>query len=168
MKLLPLDNPDACRLVAGWMVQKENYQWLDFGNGRQILTPEWLRIAAQRPTEVLRLYTGADDARPLGIVGLTEVDRTFRTARIWVAAGDKSFTARGFATRAAARMLTLGFRELGLHVINTWIVDGNPSLRIAQRLNFRLIGRQRQCHLIDGEPRDRLWLDVLASEHKDE
>ena len=31
MKLLPLDSPERIHLVASWLTQKENYQWLDFG-----------------------------------------------------------------------------------------------------------------------------------------
>jgi len=63
--------------------------------------------------------------------------------------------------------MTLAFRELGLRAVNTWLVDGNPSLRIIKRLGFRGIGRQRQCHYIDGRPRDRLLFDLLASEHRE-
>ena len=167
MRLLPLDNPERIRQVAGWMALKENYQWLDFGNGRQILTPEWLKIVTQRSTDVLRVFTSEHDDEPIGVVGLSEVDRSFRTARIWVVAGEKSFRIRGHATRAASKMLTLGFGDLGLHVINTWIVEHNPSARIAARLNFKPIGRQRQCHWIDGIPHDRLWFDLLDTEHRE-
>jgi RimJ/RimL family protein N-acetyltransferase len=167
MNLLPLDTSEQVRLVADWLSRKENYQWLDFGGGRQILTPEWLAIARQRDTEVLRLYTGNGGTQPLGVVGLTAIDRGFRTARIWVVAGEKGFAARGYATRAASRLITHGFGALGLQSINTWIVDHNPSLRIAERLRFRPIGRQRACHWIDGRACDRLWFDLLASEHEE-
>jgi RimJ/RimL family protein N-acetyltransferase len=68
---------------------------------------------------------------------------------------------------ATSKFLTLAFRELGLRAINTWIVDRNPSLRSLQRLNFRFIGRLRQCHVIDGKPHDRLLFDLLAAEHKE-
>jgi RimJ/RimL family protein N-acetyltransferase len=167
VKLLPIDTPERIRLVAAWMAQKENYQWLDFGNGRQVLTPEWLKIVTQRSTDVLRLFTAEREDEPIGVVGFSEVDRSFRTARIWVVAGEKSFRVRGHATRASSKMLALGFGELGLHVINTWIVEHNPSVRIALRLGFKPIGRQRQCHWIDGRPCDRLWFDILASEHRE-
>src|SRR5205823_5928178 len=30
MKLLPLASSEILDLVAGWLAQKENYQWLDF------------------------------------------------------------------------------------------------------------------------------------------
>jgi RimJ/RimL family protein N-acetyltransferase len=68
---------------------------------------------------------------------------------------------------ASSRLLTFAFRDLGLRVVNTWIVENNPSLRSLERLNFRFIGRQRQCHTIDGRPYDRLLFDLLAAEHRE-
>src|SRR5207245_1201173 len=123
-------------------------QWLQPRNARQAVTPEWLKIVLQRGDEVIRLFTTDKNETPIGVIGLSEVDRNFRTARIWVLVGDKSFGARGYATKAGAKMLTFAFQELGLHAVNTWIVEGNPSVRIVERLNFRLIGRQRECHYI--------------------
>ena len=167
MQLKPLDSPEVIRLVADWLGRKENYQWLDFGDGRQLVTAEWLKIAMQRGTYFMRAFTSDRDDRLIGVVGLSNVNRQFKSATIWIVVGDKSYGARGNATVAASRMLTLGFGTLGLHTINTWIVEHNPSIRIAQRLGFRLIGRQRQCHVIDGKPYDRLWFDLLASEHEE-
>ena len=166
MKLLPLDNPDILALVAHWLAQKENHQWLDFGNGRRIVTPALLKIMAQRPAHFMRAYTSDRDDTPIGICGLSSVDLTFRSATLWGAQGDQRFRNRGLGTLAAAKVLTLGFRDLGLRTINTWVAEGNPSLRLIQRLNFRFIGRQRSCHLIDGLAVDRLLFDLLASEHE--
>jgi len=53
------------------------------------------------------------------------------------------------------------------HSVDTWIVDGNPSRRIIERLNFRFVGRQRQCHYIEGRACDRLRFDLLAYEHQE-
>ena len=166
MKLLPLDTPEILGLVAGWLVQKDNHQWLDFGNGRQVVTPTLLKIMAQRPTHFMRAYTSDRDETPIGICGLNSVDLNFKSATLWGAQGDKVFRNRGLGTLAASKVLTLAFRDLGLETINTWVVDGNPSLRLIQRLNFRPIGRQRQCHFIDGQAYDRLLFDLLASEHE--
>ena len=165
MQLLPLDSPERIQLVAHWLAQKENYQWLDFGDGRQLVSAEWLKIAIQRGSYVLRLFTSEDDRTPIGVVGFSNINPHFKTASIWVVVGDKSYRARGYANRAASEMLTLGFGELGLRAVQTWIADGNQSLRMAERLKFHLIGRQRQCHCIDGRVYDRLLFDLLASEH---
>ena len=90
-----------------------------------------------------------------------------RTGTLWGVAGEKSFRCRGWASLAASRLLTLAFQELGLHSVNTWVVAHNPSQRCAARLGFRYVGRQRQCHIIDGQPCDRLLYDLLASEHRE-
>jgi RimJ/RimL family protein N-acetyltransferase len=167
MRLLPLDTAGILELAASWLERKENYQWLDFGNARQVVTPALLKIMAQRGTHFMRAYTGDRDDTPLGIVALNNVDRVARTATLWALAGDKTFSNRGYVSLATSRFLTLVFRELGLHAVNTWIVDGNPSLRSLQRLNFRFVGRLRQCHPMDGGPRDRLLFDLLATEHRE-
>jgi RimJ/RimL family protein N-acetyltransferase len=167
MKLLPLDTPDILQLVAGWLARKDNYQWLDFGNGRQIVTSALLKIMVQRETHFLRVYTSSRDGIPIGICGLNSVDRTFNSATFWGASGDKSIRNWGYGTLAGSKFLTLAFRDLGLHAINTWVVEHNPSRRIIERLGFRLIGRLRQCHYIDGRPYDRLLFDLLASEHRE-
>jgi RimJ/RimL family protein N-acetyltransferase len=165
MQLLPLDSPERIQLVAHWLAQKENYQWLDFADGRQLVTPEWLKIGMQRGSYVLRLFTSDANETPIGVVGFSNINPHFKTANIWVVVGDKSYAARGYASRASSEMLTFGFEELGLRAIHTWIAEGNQSVRMAKRLKFRPIGRQRQCHYVDGRVCDRLWFDLLASEH---
>ncbi len=165
MNLLPLDTSEILELAAGWLGKKENHQWLDFGSGGQPVTPALLKILAQQPTHFLRVYTSGRDDTLIGIVGLNGVDRTFKTGTFWGAAGDKSFRNRGYGTLAASRFMTVVFRELGLYSVNTWVAEGNPSLKIIERVGFRFIGRQRQCHYIDGRPHDRLLFDLLASEH---
>ena len=166
MKLLSLDSPALIELAAGWLARKENYQWLDFGGGRQLITPALLKVMAQRDSHFLRLYTGEEDA-PIGILGLNSVDRVFRTATFWGASGEKSFRNRGYSTLSSSKFIGLAFRELGLAAMNTWVADGNPSRKIIERLGFRYIGRQRLAHAIDGQPRDKLLYDLLASEHEE-
>lgn len=166
MTLLPLDTPERIALAAQWLAQKENYQWLDFGNGGEAISPMLLKIMAQRDAHFLRLYT-APDGTPIGIAALNNVDRRFRSAVFWGAAGDKSFRSRGWGTLAGSKFLTLAFRELGLNVIQTWVAEGNPSQRLVERLGFRFVGRQRQCHAIDGRPCGRLLYDLLAAEHRE-
>jgi len=166
MQLLPIDTAELMELVAGWLAEKENYQWLDFGAGRQIVTPPLLKVMVQRDSHFIRVYTN-DDGLPVGVTALNTVDHHFRTGTFWGAAGDKSFRNRGLGTLAGSRFLTLAFSELDLHTINTWAVEHNPSRKIMERLNFRTIGRQRQCHFIDGQAYDRVLYDLLRSEHRE-
>lgn len=165
MKLVPPDRAELLTRAIDWLAEKENYQWLDFGDGRQLVTSEWLKIAVQRGTIVLRLFTDDGNDRPIGIVGLSNINQHFKSATLWVVLGDKLEAGRGYASRAVSKMLTLGFGDLGLCSINTWIVEHNPSVRVAQRVRFRAAGRLRGSHYIDGRPYDRLLFDVIAAEH---
>ena len=165
--LRPADSPELLRLVAGWLNDPGNAQWLDFGDGRQSVTPEWLRIATQRGGLALRVFEG-DDGAPAGAVALGNINPHFKSATLWTVLGDKRLARNGYATRATRGMLTVGFEELRLHSINTWIVEHNPSVGVARNVGFRPAGRQRQCHFIGGRAYDRLWFDILASEHAEQ
>ncbi len=167
MKLLPLCTPEVFELVASWLGRKENYQWLDFGGGRRAVTPALLKIMSQRDSHLMRVYTRPGTDIPIGIVGLNNVDPTFKTGTLWGVAGETSFHSRGYASIAASKLLGIAFRDLGLRAVNTWVVDHNPSLRSVERMGFRFIGRQRLCHRIDGRPYDRLLFDLLAEEHQE-
>ncbi len=103
------------------------------------------------------------------MVSLADVSSTFKTAMIWYVLGDKTYTGQGYTTRSVRRLLHIGFTELGLEAVNAWTVEANiPSARILERNGFRLIGRMRNCHEIDGQRLDRLLFDLLATEHADD
>jgi len=87
MKLLPLSSAELIELVAGWLDKPDNYKWLDFGNGVQMVTPITLKIMTQRDIHVFRAYTADHGDVPVGVVGLTNVDRHFKTASIWAVLG---------------------------------------------------------------------------------
>ena len=167
MQFNPIDHY-AIEVIAEWMASKENYQWLDFGEGNQILTPVSLKIMTQRDIHLFRVFTSDLDQAPIGLVALSHIARNFRTATLWYVLGDKRYAGQGYTTRAVSRMLTLGFKELGLHAINAWAVESNePSIRVLTRNRFQMIGRQRRSHYIDGRPFDRLLFDLCATEHEE-
>jgi RimJ/RimL family protein N-acetyltransferase len=164
--LRPLENEDIST-VAGWLAQTDNMQWLDFGAGRQVLSASSLKIMTQRDLHLLRLYGQEAGEPPIGLVALSDVDRTFKTARLWYVLGTKELSGRGLTTLAVSRLLGLGFRDLGLGAVNAWTVEHNRgSIRVLERNNFRPIGRQRRCHYIDGRACDRLLFDLLAEEYQ--
>ncbi len=164
MRIEPLEAGNL-ELVAGWLAEEQNRKWLDFGGGVQCLNPVTMRMMQQRGTHVFRLFFGDDAVSPTGVAGLISVDRTFGTAALWYVLGDKSQAGRGITTRAVAGLLAEAFGPLGLTAVNAWTVDRNlPSQRVLERCGFKKIGRQRRCHVIDGEPCDRIHYDLLAGE----
>jgi RimJ/RimL family protein N-acetyltransferase len=168
MQLLPLDTPELITMAAGWLGEPDNYRWLDFGAGVQRVSAPTLMIMTQKDIHVLRVFTADDDRTPIGVVGLSNVDRSSGVATAWIALGERQFSAKGYAARAASKMLAIAFGELKLNAVQVWCVDCNhASARIMRRLNFQPIGRQRRCHRIDGQIHDRLWFDLLPSEFKE-
>jgi RimJ/RimL family protein N-acetyltransferase len=163
MRLEPID--DRLTLVEAWLGDEANHQWLDFGAGVQRLTEGALKIMAQRDLHVLRLFRADGATVPSGLVALSNIAPRFGTATLWYVLGDKQQAGRGATTEAVGALLDLAFGPLGLGAVNAWAVEGNvASIRVLQHNGFRLIGRQRRCHVIDGRPCDRLLFDRLALE----
>lgn len=83
MTLLRKLDDDWLTTAAEWLAAEENYRWLDFGGDTQILTPLLLKVMAQRDTHYLRLFAPRENARPIGLVGLSDISPWFKTATLW-------------------------------------------------------------------------------------
>lgn len=159
--------PEESDLVAGWLQDERNSKWLDFGGGRRSVDAVGLRLMCQRDLHCLRVYSPAGQDRPVGIVGLSNVDRQSRTAEAWCVLGDKHVGHKDLTIRAMARLLKHGFGELALESVFAWTVEVNRGgRRLLDRLPFRFIGRRRRCHEIDGKLYDRLLFDLVAEEFR--
>lgn len=167
MNLLAL-NSSHIPLVAEWLQRKENYQWLDFGGGRQILDAMALKIMTQRPSNLIRLYTGdEDEASPIGVLGFGNIAENFKTAEIWYVLGERLNGRQGYSTRAVSALLGIGFERLGLECVFAWAADINqPSIRVLEKNGFRPIGRLRHSYRLEGVTLDRRLFDLLASEYR--
>jgi RimJ/RimL family protein N-acetyltransferase len=167
MILRPVERADE-DIVIAWLARKENYQWLDFGNGSQLLSPILPKVMLRKDSNLCQVFTSDSAEAPIGLVALSNVNHNFRSAMLWYVLGEKRSGGQGYTSRAVSEVLTLGFAEVGLGAVNAWAVEENAaSIRILERNHFPLIGRQRQCHYIDGRGFDRLLFDLLASEHKE-
>lgn len=164
MNLLPLDEAGHLVLAHRWLTAAANRQWLCFGDSPDPLSLAALKVMTQRRQHALRVFTD-ETGRPVGVVALGDIQRLSRSATIWCVLGDKAAAGRGYGTEAMRRGLALGFGELGLASVNTWVVDANiPSRRMVERVGFRLIGIQRRCHRIGDRLHDRLLFDILPEE----
>lgn len=160
MKLIQIQ-PPRLELTTSWLAQKENYQWLDFGRGKQQLDTLVLKLMTQQSYHCLRLFTDSADELPIGLVALSDIS-VFKTATLWYLLGDKRFAGQNCTTEAVAMMLELGFGSLDLRVIQAWTVSTNhASRKVLEKNGFRPIGVQRQCHIMDGVTYDRHLFDKL-------
>lgn len=161
--LRPFEAADA-PTVAAWLADPAVHQWMDFGAGVQSPGELALRAMGQREIHLMRVLEV--EGRAVGIVALSDIDTTFKTANLWFALGDRELAGRGHTTRGVAEILTEGFERLGLESVGAWTVDGNrASQRVLEKNSFRSVGTRRRCHRIGSGWHDRLLYDLLAEEH---
>ena len=166
MNLRPIRH-DEFERVAGWLQEDRNHRWLDFGGGRKSVDAVGLKVMDQRPLHWLRVYTPHDGDLPVGIVGLSNVDRDFRTAEAWCVLGEKEYGSRDLTIQASARLLEHAFGSMELRSVFAWTVEVNRGgRRLLERLGFRFVGRRRRCHRVEGRLYDRLLYDLLAEEYQ--
>lgn len=71
---------------------------------------------------------------------------------------------RGIATEATQRLLTFGFKDLGLHrIFATCHPDNIGSSRVLEKAGFQLEGRLREDKLVRGAYRDSLLYAILEN-----
>ena len=163
MRLSPID-ADTLGLVEAWLADSENYNWLDFGVGRQVVSGSMLRLMAAHKHNCWRLFTPDSCDTPVGLVALSDIS-LFRTALLWYVLGNKDYQGQGLTTSAVSMILDLGFRQFNLNSIQAWTVTNNKaSVQVLLKNGFRSAGRFRQTHMLGGVPADRLLFDLLASD----
>ncbi|MFC0189968.1 GNAT family N-acetyltransferase [Fictibacillus aquaticus] len=99
-----------------------------------------------------------------GSIALYDLKWHNRSASIgyWVGTG---FEGNGIAQRASYGMLMYAFYQLGLNRIELRAAENNTrSIRLAERLGFKLEGRCRQSEWINGSCRDLLQFSLLREE----
>jgi RimJ/RimL family protein N-acetyltransferase len=162
-KIRPADVP----MVYSWLVDPQNSQWLEFEGGG-LLGPVQLQLMIERETHYLRLFKPSWDSAALGLVALSNINRTFGTAMPWCVLGSKSHTGKFYTAHAVSKLLQVAFGDLGLRSLHAWTVETNiPSIKLLRHAGFRFIGRQRRCHVIRDQVLDRLWFDLLNSEYRE-
>jgi RimJ/RimL family protein N-acetyltransferase len=103
----------------------------------------------------------------LGNISVWPVSRRERSGEVgyWVRT---DATGTGIATEASARVLAVGFEELGLHRITLRIAVGNrASERVAEKLGFVQEGLLRKEVLVHGTWLDHTLWAMLEEEYRE-
>jgi RimJ/RimL family protein N-acetyltransferase len=154
---------DDIRIVKPWIEEKKNHIWLDTPLQTDTMDEKELAIMLLKKSNKVYIFQVSD--KPSGIVALANIDMTNRSGMLWYLLGDKSLAGRGVTSEAVKSFLKISFGEFGLHSINAWsVADNKASCRILQKSGFREIGRQRECHYMEGVFKDRLLYDITIGD----
>lgn len=126
-------------------------------------------FVAERPArwraedgEMTWAITDASSGELLGMVGLHARDASMREIGFWIAPAARG---RGVMTAAARLVIRFGFEVLHLGRVEWLALVGNDaSLRVAEKLGFRLEGTLRAGLLHRGERRDGWVAGLLPGE----
>lgn len=149
-------------LLKPWLTDKENAKFMDPFFQNESLRDEQIAFFLMRKDR--RTFLILCDSVPVGMMGLTNIDKINQSTEIWSLLGEKTYRQKGIITIGYVLTLKKAFQELYLHSVHAWVVDGNYTISVCEKLGFKTIGRQRQCHLFDGVFKDRILFDILRNE----
>ncbi|MCX5905399.1 MAG: GNAT family protein [Proteobacteria bacterium] len=150
------------KIIRPWLIDKDNAKWLDHFFDNDTLRDE--QIALFFFFKYKKIFLVLYKNIPVGIVGLNSIDHVNRSAELWSLLGERAYRKKGIIKSAQYQILKKAFYELHVHSITAWVVDGNVMKTGLEKLNFKTIGRQRECHLIDGVLKDRILFDMVKED----
>jgi len=107
----------------------------------------------------------AEDARPLGAIGLHEVDMINGNAMLGIFIGDPDDTGRGYGSDALRALVSFGFGELRLERIWLDVYTSNErARRVYDRVGFVHEGTLRHALYRDGAFQDVERMSILRDE----
>ncbi len=107
------------------------------------------------------------DETPIGITGLS-IDEDNNTGELGYLF-DYDYTNKGYCTEACKKLVEIGFDKLKLNRIHADTIKGNnSSIRVLEKLNFKLEGVRRQAAYDKNtkEYKDFLDYGLLRDEYK--
>ncbi|VWD18161.1 acetyltransferase [Burkholderia lata] len=151
--------------IVAWLAQPTISRWFDFGLGRQALSALAVQAMVHSRQHRIRVFGSVGYIVPSGVVAVSDVTHRFATGSFWILRDRLRPICVNMAYNAATYLLQEAFVRDRLRCISAWAVDCNvPSQRLLARLGFRLIGLQRDCHLVDGTRVGRLLYDLLPED----
>jgi RimJ/RimL family protein N-acetyltransferase len=104
---------------------------------------------------------------PVGVCGLTNMRIPHRTAE-WSLYVAEEFQGNGYATKALKTLVHHGFMALDLRRIWGEIIVWNaPSIKLAEKLGFKVEGTLRKTYYKNGKHVDTIIVGLLKEEWKE-
>jgi len=169
--LRPIRRSDLTDLVR-WFNNQEVTQYLgQYLPMTEMAEQKWIEdLGTARATSHVVLMIEVTDGngnKPIGDVGLANINAKDHSATFGIAIGEKDFWSKGYGTEAARLVVNYGFEQLNLHRITSGAISFNErSLRMHRRIGFREEGRQREALFRNGRFHDLVMFGILRDEWK--
>ncbi len=150
-------------------------RWLNDPEVKRYLTRYWPLSLAEEERWFENLLTRKDsdrvlvieteEGKPIGNIGLHNIDWKNRKAVLGIFIGEKDYWNKGYGTDAIKTLLRFAFEELNLNRVELRVFEFNArAIRCYEKCGFVLEGRLRQSLFRDGRYHDELVMAVLRDD----
>jgi RimJ/RimL family protein N-acetyltransferase len=165
--LRPAERDDVPRMV-GWLSDARTSRTLALIAPLSLVHEErWLEdaVSAQGRTQWHFVVCGRDDDRPLGMVGLHELDERNGNASLGIVIGDEADRGKGHGSDALQAILGFTFGSLRLERVWLDVYDFNPAARrVYERAGFTTEGVLRHALWREDRFVDVVRMSILHDE----
>lgn len=125
----------------------------------------WIdKIQNDSTIQMYSVYGEVDkDTCLVGVVGLTSIDYIHSKAELSIYIFPEYFN-RGFGTEACKAILDIGFNTFNLNRIWAEVFEGNPAIKLYEKVGFILEGTLRQTYYKCGKYINSLMYSILKEE----
>lgn len=150
------NDPEFERMVGGWSFPVST-----------AAQREWF-AACRNSAACLRYTIVTEEDGAVGMIGLKDIDwKNGVASGLGMRIARKEIRTRGLATDAWMTLLRYAFTELRLNRVNGAALSYNAaSLRVCEKVGFKVEGVQRQAIFKGGAYQDLVLLGVLKSDYE--
>lgn len=167
VSLRPLVAEDINGPYLDWLNDPEVTYYLEVGRAKSTreTSSRYLEHFKNSQSDFIYAICDKETGKHIGTVTLNHIHPIHKTADSGIMIGDKDYWGKGFAYEAWGLLLNYAFTELKLNKIIAGAAKENvASLRLQEKLGFKIEGELRQEFFCDGKYLDAVRTGLLATE----
>ena len=99
-----------------------------------------------------KFFTIYDNDKPIGWMGLSNINKTNKNADIFLAIGEDEYRGKGYGKIALLWLIDYAFKKLNLHKINLGVIENNIfAIKLYKSVGFE----------VEGKMKDEVWHDGI-------
>lgn len=151
------NSPDFEKMIGGWafpISRKDQKEWF---------------AQCQNGLSAIRYTIVTEEDGPVGMIGLRDIDwKNGVASGLGMRIAKKEIRTKGLATDAWMTLMKYAFDELRLNRVNGCALTYNKaSLRVCEKVGFKVEGVQRQAVYKNGEFIDMVMMGCLKSDYQE-
>lgn len=167
--LSPLNVEDAEKYVE-WFCDFRTTDGL--GSSAKLMTieneKEWI-INATKSNDFIFSIVDLENDKLIGNCSIMNISQKDRMGEVGIFIGEENNRSNGYGAEALKLLLDYGFNYLNLNNIMLTVMSFNErAIKCYEKVGFKEFGRRRECYFLNGKYYDRIYMDILASEFKEE